>query len=116
MAKTTLRRGYKRPGRRTLEVIPQRPPTAELPRPVEEALRTGEVYCPMKWGLIATEACATTQNNRGSCASYRCGFLGHGERFAAEADKARASKPSGLKPRGGAEDDGDGGEGEDDEQ
>lgn len=62
------------------------------PLPLEVVLKSGEVRCPWKGGIIALEACTTLQAVRSgeSCRERRCHHTGHYELFVIEVRRSKS--------------------------
>lgn len=57
--------------------------------PLEEAIRTGEVRCPIRQGVIAIGSCLTLSVGRSDrCNELRCGYWLFRSDFESELDKA----------------------------
>jgi hypothetical protein len=69
---------------------------------IAAAVRTGEVRCPMKGGIVGIEACVTIQAD-GNCRAYRCRYVGCSETFLVEIRRVKgdgAPNPSKRGARG----------------
>lgn len=67
--------------------------------PLEQAVLTGELFCPIRQGIVAMEACVNLQLERGArCMDLGCGFFHYRQTFDRELRKARGEKTAKKEP------------------
>lgn len=87
-----VRRGYKRSKILASTDAPIRPDLVLI-----RAIRTGEIRCPMKWGILGIEACASIQSPR--CLEYGCAYTRYREQFLAEAHRVKSDPTKVRQPK-----------------